>query len=41
MEVMPVSKWINTLLLLFACSLAHGDIAGRIVAATDGDTIKK
>jgi endonuclease YncB( thermonuclease family) len=28
------------LLLLLFCSLAHADIAGRVVAVTDGDTIK-
>ncbi len=29
-----------TLLLLFFCSLAQADITGRVVAVTDGDTIK-
>lgn len=28
------------LLLLLFCSLAHADITGRVVAVTDGDTIK-
>jgi endonuclease YncB( thermonuclease family) len=28
------------LLLLVFCSLAHADITGRVVAVTDGDTIK-
>ena len=30
----------TTLTLLFFCSLAHADITGRVVAVTDGDTIK-
>ncbi len=30
----------TTLILLFFCSLAHADITGRVVAVTDGDTIK-
>lgn len=30
----------TTLILFFFCSLAHADITGRVVAVTDGDTIK-
>ena len=40
MECRPAVMLRTTLILLFFCSLAHADITGRVVAVTDGDTIK-